>query len=155
MKITHTYTQNNEQINKSWQLRSYDRRGEYWPGSCSLPLGRVLVGSGADASSTHTTSLWKIPSIDLTLIRQSALGIPLRFLLGQLRSKRESKRVWAGGCSVACQPFPSIQMCLSLLGNSLQSLLVLPPPGAARLGSKGSERQKEKPCSLPCFSFPH
>lgn len=52
--------------------------------------------SGADAASIHITSLWKIRSIDLTLIRQAALGIPLRFLLGQLRSKREPKRVGLG-----------------------------------------------------------
>lgn len=52
--------------------------------------------SGADAASIHITSLWKIPSIDLPLIRQAALGIPLRFLLGQLRSKREPKRVGLG-----------------------------------------------------------
>lgn len=79
-----------------YQLRSFRRRGKYWPDSWFLRLERVLVESGADAASIHITSLWKIRSIDLTLIRQAALGIPLRLLPGQLRSKREPKRVGLG-----------------------------------------------------------
>lgn len=52
------------------------------------PLGRVQQGDRAAASATDTISLWKIPSIDSALIRQAALGIPPRFLLGRVRSKR-------------------------------------------------------------------
>lgn len=53
------------------------------------PLGRVTGEARAAASTAHTISLWKIPSIDSALIRQAALGIPPRFLLGWVRSKRE------------------------------------------------------------------
>lgn len=96
------------------------------------PLGRVTGEARAAASIAHTISLWKIPSIDSALIKQAALGIPPRFLLGRVRSKREP-----GWGLEPRLPFPSIQMRLPLLGNSLQSLLVLPPPGAAGSGSKG------------------
>lgn len=42
-------------------------------------LGRVKQGDRAAASTAHTISLWKIPSIDSALIRQAALGIPPGF----------------------------------------------------------------------------
>ena len=108
------------------------------------PLGRVQQGDRAAASATDTISLWKIPSIDSALIRQAALGIPPRFLLGRVRSKSES-----GWGLEPRLPFPSIQMRLSLLGNCLQSLLVLLSPGAAGLGSKGGERPHIHSLSLP------
>lgn len=69
------------------------------------PLGRVLGEARAAATTAHTSSLWKIPSIDSALIRQSALGISPRFLLGQLRSKREPERAGLG--AGAALPFPS------------------------------------------------
>lgn len=109
------------------------------------PLGRVKWGDRAAASTAHTISLWKIPSIDSALIRQAALGFPpTRFLLGWVRSKREP-----GWGLEPHLPFPSIQMRLLLLGNSLQSLLVLPPLGAAGSGSKGGERPHVHSLALP------
>lgn len=43
-------------------------------------------------------------------------------------------------------------MRLLLLGNSLQSLLVLPPLGAVGLGSKGRERPRIHLLGLPLLS---
>lgn len=116
--------------------RAIRRKGGCWIDrqAPSTHQGVCREKPGAAASTAHTISLWKIPSIDSALIRQAALGIPPRFLLGWLRSKRE-----LGWGLEHRLPFPSIQMRLSLLGNSLQSLPVLPPPGAAGLGSKWGE----------------
>ena len=126
------------------------RKGVCWTDrqAPSTQIGRMQQGDRAAASAAHTISLWKIPSIDSALIRQAALGIPPRFLLGWVRSKRES-----GWGLEPRLPFPSIQMRLSLLGNRLQSHLVLPSPGAAGSGSKGGERPHIHSLSLPLPSL--
>lgn len=65
---------------------------------------RVLVESGTDSPSIHITSLWKIPSIDLALIKQAALGIPPQVPAGPAEIKERAKESRAGGWSITAFP---------------------------------------------------
>ena len=99
------------------------------------PLGRVTGEARAAASKAHTISLWKIRCIDSALIKQAALGIPPRFLLGRERSKREPG--WGAGASPAIPIDPDAPPVARQQPPVSSGLL---PPGAAGLGSKGEER---------------